>query len=231
MVGVDGVLVTRAVGEGAETGALLAALGWRAVLAPLLEVQTVRVRLPGRFDAVLLTSGNAVPGLAGEGLGGRPVLAVGDRTAARARAAGLGDVMSAGGDASDLLMLVRARCAPGARLLLASGRGQGEGLAGALRTAGFRVRRRVAYAARPVRRFPAAAEEALRGGRLRAALFLSAETARTFARLAPPALHPALASVDALVIGKPAADALAPLPWRRVRVSVAPTLDQVLALL
>ena len=45
------------------------------------------------------------------------------------------------------------------------------------------------------------------------------------------ALRPALAEVDACAIGRPAADVLTPLPWRRVRVSLLPTLDQVLALL
>ncbi len=72
---------------------------------------------------------------------------------------------------------------------------------------------------------------ALRGGTLRTATFLSAETARAFLRLLPDALRPSLAEVDAAAIGQAAADALSPLPWRRVRVSLRPTLDQVLALL
>lgn len=224
----DQVLVTRPAAEAAATAALLRARGLVPVLAPLLEVEPRRLRPSGRYHAALVTSGNALASLTG--LAG-PLLAVGDATAQRAREAGFSDVASAGGDAADLLALVRRRCPPGATLLLATGRGQGRALSAALRGAGFRVQRRVAYVARSVRRLPDAAAEAVQGGHLRAALFLSAETARTFARLLPPALHPALASVDALAIGQPAADALAPLPWRQVRVSLAPTLDQVLALL
>jgi len=49
--------------------------------------------------------------------------------------------------------------------------------------------------------------------------------------LLPDKLKPGLAHVDALTIGAPAASVLAPLPWRRVRVSLRPTLDHVLALL
>jgi len=87
------------------------------------------------------------------------------------------------------------------------------------------------YAARPVRRLPAEALDALAGQDLRAALFLSADTARAFVRALPAALHRDLAGVDALAIGQPAADVLMHLPWRRVRVSANPTLVSVMALL
>ena len=49
--------------------------------------------------------------------------------------------------------------------------------------------------------------------------------------LLPPALAPRLAVVDALAIGTPTATALSCLPWRSVRVSAKPVLEQVLALL
>ena len=186
------------------------------------------LRMPHQIDAVLVTSGNALPALAGLAM---PVLTVGDATAERARAAGLVDVSSAGGSADDLFSLCETRCRPGARLLLASGQGQGHALAQRLRGAGFRVHRRSVYVARPVSRLPEAACQALARGRLRAALFLSSETARTFVRLLPMAYAPRVAGVEALAISEKTADALAPLPWRRVRVSVGPTLDHVLALL
>ncbi len=227
-----GVLITRAAGAAAGVAERVRALGLDPVLTPLLVVRTVPVAWPGRVDAVLLTSGNAVPALAGGPPGpGVPVLAVGDATAALARAAGAAAVESAGGDAAALLALARRRLPRGARLLLASGSGQGAALAAGLRGAGFMVHRRVVYAAVPVGSFPAAAAAAVAGGGLGAALFLSADTARCFARLLPAALRPALGGVEALAIGPAAAAALAPLPWRRVRVSVGPTLDQVLALL
>lgn len=223
------VLITRPAADAARTAERLRRLGWVPVVAPLLAVEARAGVSPGRADAVLVTSGNALPAL--RGMEAVPLLAVGDATAARARAAGFASVWSANGDASDLLALAGRRCRPGASLLLASGAGQGAELARALRGAGFRVRRRVAYAARPVPAMPDAAVWALEGGKVRAALFLSADTARAFARLLPPALRPALAGVDALAIGPPVGAALAALPWRRVQVSLTPTLDGLLTLL
>lgn len=222
------VLITRPAAEAAATAAQVRARGFLPVLAPLLEVLGIALRPPGQFDAVLLTSGNAIAALTGIS---SPILAVGDATAQRALAAGFTDVKSASGDAADLVALVQRRFAPGASLLLATGRGQGDAVTTALRAAGFRVHRRVVYHARPATRLPGPASAALLGGQVRAALFLSAETARTFVRLLPPELHPTLEGIEALTIGQPAADALTPLPWARVRVSVLPTLDQVLALL
>ncbi len=223
------VLITRPEAEAAATAAQVRALGFKPVVAPLLRVGTRALHWPAGVSGVVLSSGNAVACLPRDH--GLPVFAVGDATAARVRAAGAGPVHSAGGDATDLVALVCRHCPPGAALLLVTGEGVGQGTAAALRSAGFRVLRRVGYAARPVARLPGVATESLRAGRLRAGLFLSAETARTFARLLPVSLHPALAGVEALAIGQPAAMALALLPWRRVRVSVGPTLEQVLALL
>jgi uroporphyrinogen-III synthase len=222
------VLVTRPA-EGAHTAGLLAARGFRAVLAPLLHVSHTAIAIPPGVQAILVTSGNALPSLPPAPL---RLLAVGDATAARARAAGFPNVLSAGADAAALAALAAREADPGAGpLLLASGAGQGFGLAGDLRGRGFRVIRRVGYAARPVTRFPEAAAAALRAGELHAALFLSAETAAAFARLLPPALYAALAGVTALAIGPSTADLLEPLPWLRVCRARTPTLDDVLALI
>lgn len=225
----DGVLITRPEPGATETARAVMALGHRPVLAPLLRVRPLLCRAPANVGAVLVTSGNALPSLP-DTLHALPLLAVGDATAERARAAGFANVTSADGDARALSALARRRLPP-CPVLLATGRGQGETLAADLRKAGFVVHRRTVYAASPAGRLPAAAAAALRDGRLRAALFLSADTARAFARLVPPSLHPALQGLDALTIGQPTCDALMHLPWRRVRVSAKPTLERVLALL
>ena len=78
---------------------------------------------------------------------------------------------------------------------------------------------------------PPEAATCLTSGELHAVLFLSAETAAVFVRLLPPEFYHALASVVALAIGKPAADALETLPWLRVCRAENPTLDDVLALI
>lgn len=229
------VLITRPAADAARTADRVQALGWTPVLAPLLTVAPqpfAHPTRPAHIDAILVTSSNALPALAAlAGLEGTPLLAVGDATATRAQAAGFTAVSSAEGDATDLVSLARQRCAPGTSLLLACGAGQGRDLVQELRQAGFRVHRRVAYATRPVQTLPEAAAQALGDDVLRAALFLSADTARVFVHVLPGALRPALKGIDALAIGHPAAAILALLPWRRVRVSLTPTLDGLLTLL
>ncbi|MEJ0048607.1 MAG: uroporphyrinogen-III synthase [Rhodospirillales bacterium] len=222
-------MITRPAQEAARTAALVQARGFVPVVAPLLNVRHFSLTVPGRVQAVLVTSGNALAGLP---LMQVPLLAVGDATAARARAAGFSDVHSAAGDADALLALAVRELRPGAGpLLLVCGRGQAHDLAAALRAENFPVIRRVTYAAAPVAGLPTTAADALQGGSLHAALFLSAETAHIFVRLLPPPLAASVENVVALAIGNLTADALKPLPWRQVRLASFPTLDDVLALL
>ena len=230
----SGVLITRPEPGAGETAARVAALGLRPVIAPLLEIRLARPHLPppSRLQAVLVTSGNAVAALP-DSYRDVPLLAVGDATASRARDAGFGRVLSADGDARALAGLTARACqASGLPLLVASARRQGDELAADLRRRGFRVMRRVVYAAVPVASLPEPARDALAAGTVRAALFFSAETARHGVRLLRRArLHAALGQVDALAIGQPAAVALQGLHWRRIRVATQPTQDAMLALL
>jgi uroporphyrinogen-III synthase len=230
----DSVLITRPQPGADETAARVAALGWQPVVAPLLEIHRLNRPLPAAksVQAVLVASGNALPGLARR-YRRLPLLAVGDATAARAREAGFTQVHSAGADATALAALAERSCdSAGAPLLLAAGRGQSLGLATALRERGFRVIRRAVYASVPVTTLPSAAANAAQSGRLRAILFFSAETARQFARLLTRAgLRETVAGVDACAIGAPAAAAIQELPWRRVLRAAHPTQDAMLALL
>jgi uroporphyrinogen-III synthase len=227
-----GVLVTRPEPGATETAARLVTLGWRPVCAPLLAIAPRRLEALGRPQAVLVTSGNALSALP-DALRATPLLAVGDATAARARAAGFAVVHSAGRDATALAELAGRVCRPdGGALLLASGAGQGSALAAELRVRGFRVHRRVAYAAMPAAALPETAIAALRGGEIAAALFFSAATARLFVRLARGALpRTAFADVSALALSPTVARALGPLPWRAIRVASHPNQDELLTLL
>ncbi len=216
-----------------DTADRLAALGRRAVLAPMLAVQPRRLALSGPPpQAVLVTSGNALAALPAA-LHGVPLLAVGDATAVRARDAGFAVVHSAGGNAEALAALTVRLCRPEwGTLLLASGEGQGLPLAAALRARGFRVRRRVVYAAAPVAALSAAAALALRAGSVQAALFFSAATARAFVTLLRRELPDSVvAEVAALALSPSVADALRPLPWRAIRVASHPNQDELLTLL
>jgi len=228
------VLITRPEPGAAETASRVAALGLRPVVAPLLEVRVLPVTLPAadRLQAVLIASGNALAGLPTR-YRALPLLAVGDASAERARAAGFSEVCSADGDADALAALAGARCDPaGGTLLLAAGRNQSLTLAAALRARGFRVIRRAVYAAIPVAALPKPAVATLRAEELRAVLFFSAETARQFVRLLTRSgLREAVRGIDACAIGQPAAMAIQALPWRRVLRAAKPTQDAMLALL
>lgn len=228
------VLITRPEPGASDTALRVAALGFQPVLSPALRIQAMTTALPpaSRVAATLVTSGNAVDALS-PALHATPLLTVGDATAARARAAGFRDVRSASGDADALAALV-ARELPTQEgtLLLASGRGQGQALAATLRRSGYRVIRRVVYAALPALELAPSAVTALRAGQVRAVLFFSAETARHFLRLVRGAgLAATLGTVDAISIGRTAAVALQAASWRDIRVAARPNQDEMLALL
>lgn len=227
-----GVLITRPEPGASETARRVTELGFSPVVAPALEVVPQRLNGPGTPQAVLVTSRNALPALPAT-LHGIRLIAVGDATAARARAAGFQDVLSAGKDAEALAELVTARCAPAAgALLLASGAGQGLGLAADLRARGFTVRRRVAYAARPVSELCVAARKALDAGTLRAALFFSPDTARAFMTILQRDMAPAVVhGIEALALSKATAAPLQTVPWRQIRIASHPSQDELLALL
>ena len=224
------VLITRPQADAARTAELVTARGFLPVVAPFLTIRACSPTVPAGVQAILVSSGNALAALPLRD--GVKLLAVGDATAKRARDAGFSEVTSAGRDGAALVELAVGTLRPeDGPLLLACAARQGYATAAALRGAGFAVVRRVAYEAVPVRRFPAEAEATLLGGSLHAALFLSAETASAFVRALPAALRSHVRNVMALAIGKPAADALQSLPWRRIRVPDAPTVDDLLALL
>jgi uroporphyrinogen-III synthase len=111
------VIVLRPEPGASETVARARELGLEAMSIPLFKVEPLEWRVPdaNRFDALLLTSANAVRhGGAGLGtLNALPVHAVGEATAEAARAAGF-TVATIGEGGIDLLM---AALDPGLRLL------------------------------------------------------------------------------------------------------------------
>ncbi|TCZ54660.1 uroporphyrinogen-III synthase [Roseicella aquatilis] len=229
----SGVLVTRPEPGAAETARRVAALGWRPILAPALVLAPRPFAMPPA-QALLLTSRAAARALPPADL---PVLAVGEATAAEARARGFPRVEAAAGDAAALAAQAGRSLDPAAGpLLLAVGRGYGAELAADLRARGFRVVRRVAYAAAPAPALPEAACAALRDGEVVATLFFSPRSARCAMSLLKAAgLAAAVAGTEALAISprvaEAAARAIAPLAWRAVRIADRPDQDALLALL
>ncbi|MBV9016452.1 MAG: uroporphyrinogen-III synthase [Alphaproteobacteria bacterium] len=229
-------LVTRPRAEAAGLAEALDRRGIDALVEPLLDIDYRDEALPdlGRVQAVLCTSANGVRALARRtGERGIALFAVGEATAARARAEGFARVESAGGNVEDLAALVRERLRPEAgRLLHVAGSDVAGDLAGALRDGGFAVDRIVLYEARPVVSFSAPTEAALRNGVVDFALFFSPRTAAVFARLSEQAgMSTALRGVTAVSISAAADRALGDLAFRRRLVAKKPDQEGLLAAL
>lgn len=229
-----GIWITRPEPGGAETARRVAALGWRPILAPALVLAPRGFAMPAA-QALLLTSRAAARALAPADI---PVLAVGEATAAEARARGFTRVEAAAGDAAALAAQAARRLDPAAGpLLLAVGAGYGAELAADLRAHGFRVLRRVAYAAAPAPALPPDAVAALKqDGEVVAALFFSPRSARcAMSLLKASGCAATAAKMEALAISPrvavAAARALAPLAWRAVQIADRPDQDALLALL
>ena len=208
------VLITRPEPGAGVTAASVAMLGWEAVLAPALILKP-RSIAPVRVQASLVTSKAAVPALPH----GPPVLAVGEASAAAARAMGH-LAMAADGDAVSLLALARARLRPeDGPLLLAVGAGYARDLATGLRLAGFTVLRRIAYAAVPAYGFPPGI-----ASRVSAALFFSPRSAQ----VSLPWLVAVAPRIRAIAISPRVARALGILPWLRIDTAPRPDHDAML---
>jgi uroporphyrinogen-III synthase len=227
-------LVTRPRAEAGELAAALARRGIDALIEPLIDIRYRDATAPDLVGvrAVLFTSANGVRALARlTSERNVPVFAVGEATAARARAEGFTAVESAGGNAADLARLVRTRLAPeGGRLLHVAGTEVAGNLAGALAAAGFAVEQAALYEAAAAAALGAPTQAGLVAGTVDLALFFSPRTAAIFTRLVVAAgLVDALAEVTAVSISAAADAALHRLRFRRREVAAAPTQAAVLA--
>jgi uroporphyrinogen-III synthase len=224
------ILITRPEPGAAETARALAALGWDPVLAPALTLAVLPFKPPPSCQALVITSRAAARALPPAAL---PVFAVGEATATEARAHGFGDVEAAAGDAAALAALIGATRRPeDGALCLAVGEGYALDLAAALRAKGFRVIRRVVYAARPSASLPGEAQEALRNGSIYAALFTSPRLAReTIRLLRDGGLAPVATSIIAIALSPRIAATLATLPWAEIRTAARPDHAALLACL
>jgi uroporphyrinogen-III synthase len=142
-------------------------MGHHVLLTPLLRMTPLPANLPeAAYAAILITSTNAIRAIAVHSalptLLRLPVLAVGDRTADSARAAGFADVVSAGGEASDLASLAAARFGRARRrLLYLAGEERGFDFADALTPCSITVETVVVYAMRAERELPRGLADAL----------------------------------------------------------------------
>jgi uroporphyrinogen-III synthase len=172
--------------DGARTLARLTQAGLEAALLPLSEIVPLHpAPPPGPFRALVATSRHAVPWLARHfPQGDRPVLAVGEATAAHLRQAGFSDVHAGEGRAGDLAALAKALPEGAeAAFLYAAGRVRLPELEAGFAAASLALEVAEVYDTRP--RAPGAAELArlALGGPFDGVLVLSRGQARAAERL------------------------------------------------
>jgi uroporphyrinogen-III synthase len=185
------ILVTRPHPDDEATAAILRARGFEVLLAPMLRFEALALHEDADtpYGAVIVTSANALRGIASE-LKGNPMLklplfAVGDHTAAAARANGFEQVISAGGDAGNLrdcvLASVKAKALKKTSpLLYLAGADLARDLASELGERGFTVVTQTTYRMVPLSNLPRATCEAFAANQIEAVLHYSRRSARAF---------------------------------------------------
>lgn len=185
------VLVTRPLPDGETTAADLRARGLEAVICPMLRFEPFGFadEAESPYGGIVVTSANAVRAveqqLANSPLRKLPLFAVGDRTAAVARAAGFAKVFSADGDAANLRDLVvesakAKKLKKKSPLLYLAGEEVSRDLAGELREQGFEVVTHIAYRMVPAKSLPGEVVDGFAAGRIEAVLHYSRRSARAF---------------------------------------------------
>ena len=231
-------LVTRPRTEAAELAQALAARGIAALLEPLLDIRYRDFGDPPDFagiQAVLCTSANGVRAFARLSPERAVTLfAVGEATAARARAEGFGDVHSAGGAVGDLVELVERALAAGQRAGCCMSPAASSPAISAANCAPAALLSIARYSTRRARsaRLTAATVRSIAAGLVDFALFFSPRTAAIFARLAERAgIAEATRQVTAISISAAADAALDKLRFRARLVAGRPDQPALLAAL
>lgn len=179
------ILILRPIEAAEETAALLRARGHETVILPVQETVALAEPPPaGEFSGFIVTSRNAVPALAEHfQRDRRPVLAVGERTAAAALEAGFRDVRAGAGEAGSLAEQAAAIARTGTPLLYAAGRVRTPGLEAAMAGNGTPFRSWEVYDALAIQPTEAAIEAVAAGGAPDLVLVLSAGQAVGLAAL------------------------------------------------
>lgn len=216
-----------------RTAERLRALGHAPLVAPLLQVEPTGDPPPTEpFDAILLTSPNAVPGLArlDAAAKSRPVFAVGERAGVLAREAGFSDVRYGATDGAALAAWVQQTLPPSCALLHIAGRDRKSEPHASLAAAGHRVTVWTAYAAVAAAGLPSAVEAALSAGEIGAVLHYSRRSAAILRRLVESAgMLERLDAVAQICLSRDVAEAL---PGAlRVVIAPSPSEDAMLAAL
>ena len=216
------VALTRPIAVARRSAEALRARGFEPVFAPATKVLATGAEPPDEsFDVLLATSANAFAFLSATTrarLRRLRLYAVGERTAAAARAAGLGAAEAVGADASMLATSLAAELPPASRLLYLAARDRKNDLETTLRAAGHRVVAVEIYVAQARRAWSVAEAEAFAA--CGAALHYSRRSAELAAGLAERAgLGDRLRAILHVCISTDAAEPLRSFGARRIVIA------------
>jgi uroporphyrinogen-III synthase len=204
------ILVTRPEPGASRTAARLAAGGFEPVVLPLTRIAPLEFTLPeGPFDAVIVTSAQALKAVRPGHMLHLPIYAVGDTTAESAESAGFGQIITADGSVESIAALVKKRAEPAARLLYLCGRVRRPELETALGDAGFHLTAVETYDALPVTYLEEELAARLGPAPIEAVALMSAQAAALFAALAArPAFAPMFKPSEIICFAQRISDAL-----------------------
>ena len=178
------LIVTRPVGDAGTLVAALTEVGLETIAVPLMSIEyRPDAIVPDlAFQAILMTSANSCRALArldgAARLRGTLTVAVGETSAAAARAGGQTNVVTAGGDVDGMIETAIAHCRPeNGPLLYISGAQTTGRLCERLTEHGFDVHRVVAYEAVAAEELPDIAKAAVRGQNAAGVILYSPRTA------------------------------------------------------
>ncbi|MFY8107130.1 MAG: uroporphyrinogen-III synthase [Elstera sp.] len=232
----QGLLVTRPAEDAAATAEKLQRRGYSPIVTPLLTIVPLpETPLPDLADyrGLIVTSANSVRALADRtARRGDLLMAVGEHTAARARALGFTQVESADGDALVLVNYVRDRLDPDeGKLLHLRGETVTVDPVPMLQDAGFTVESCTLYRAETIDQLSAEAVSALKAGRVGGVLLYSPRSAQAFEAALIHSLNAdAAQALTAYCLSPAVAKALA-LAYRSVEVAPHPLGEALLGLL
>ncbi len=208
------VWITRTQPAADESAELWRVAGFDALVAPLLEVQSVSHETLSKDVVLIFTSKNAIDHVA---CGAQRAICVGDATAEKARAAGFTDVVSVDGTSSDVTAWVLKNLPSSQNIYHVSGWHIRGSIAEDLRAAGYDAGRLIVYRSiqRPL--WPAAPVSFV-------ALY-SPLAAQTFA---DAARAQDVSTLSAVCISQATADELSGLNLKSVHIAVRPREDELI---
>lgn len=186
------LLVTRPEPDAQRTASALRQHGHQVTVVPLLLIEPAAADLgPGPWDALVMTSANSCRAAAKHPRRNEfmalPVFVVGRYSADTARAAGFANVTSAGGDAKELVKLLKAQFSARKRLLYLAGEDRAADLAGEVAAQGILLKTVVIYRAIKVTQFPPPARDAIVNGEIDGVMHFSRRSAEAYVSCAAAA--------------------------------------------